>query len=406
MPSTFTWLDYAEQDRQRMLDVIALLGEHDTRDELGIGTIRDTLAELLFPGINTIQTRARYFLFIPWMYRQLEQARVPSRLIADRARTLDIVLINMLKTTDEKGVFGRNAGASLKRFPSSVYWHGLRRWGIRIYEGAQPDYYRWVDRYYRELDNRATRSGSEYEEQDPQSPNWHAGIPSEPAGFPNVSTFALSYGEAEYLRERILASVPGTVLAFLVDCPPSGFEVTYVWQHPQIHRMPEPLLKQVMYARDFSMIMHGAALLYNLMLAELADNQLRIDGYRARLQEWGEQIAHQTPGLLTSDRDSFWKTICAENQQIPIRSRLFCDQWMDLIQRLLGDDLASDVSARDLIAGREQFLKRGQARLTNRRALEMWNGAAGVGQMNYRWPNAQTILDDIYEGLSQEAQNA
>ncbi len=40
------------------MEVIDLFGEDDTRDELGLGTIRDGFADLLFPGTSTIQTRA------------------------------------------------------------------------------------------------------------------------------------------------------------------------------------------------------------------------------------------------------------------------------------------------------------------------------------------------------------
>ncbi len=36
MNSFFSWLDYSEQDRQKMLDAIELFGERTTRDELGI----------------------------------------------------------------------------------------------------------------------------------------------------------------------------------------------------------------------------------------------------------------------------------------------------------------------------------------------------------------------------------
>lgn len=38
--SSFGWLDYSEHDRRRTLDVIDLFREKDTRDELGIGTVR------------------------------------------------------------------------------------------------------------------------------------------------------------------------------------------------------------------------------------------------------------------------------------------------------------------------------------------------------------------------------
>ena len=49
------------------------LNEPGTLDELGIGPIRDTIADTLFPGTSTIQTRARYFLFIPWILQKAEE---------------------------------------------------------------------------------------------------------------------------------------------------------------------------------------------------------------------------------------------------------------------------------------------------------------------------------------------
>ena len=96
MPSSFAWLDYSEDERQRMLDAVDLFKEKGTRDEMGIGSVRDAFADLFFPGTSTIQTRARYFLFVPWVYLQLEQRRVPSSEIAWRARDMEIGLIDAL----------------------------------------------------------------------------------------------------------------------------------------------------------------------------------------------------------------------------------------------------------------------------------------------------------------------
>lgn len=59
--SAFVWLDYSERERRKMLDVVDLFREHDTRDELGVGSVRDAFADMLFPGASTIMTRARYF---------------------------------------------------------------------------------------------------------------------------------------------------------------------------------------------------------------------------------------------------------------------------------------------------------------------------------------------------------
>jgi hypothetical protein len=46
MMSAFVWLDSSERDRRKMLDVVDLFREHDTRDELGVGSVRDAFADI------------------------------------------------------------------------------------------------------------------------------------------------------------------------------------------------------------------------------------------------------------------------------------------------------------------------------------------------------------------------
>jgi hypothetical protein len=130
--SSFGWLAHDDGERRRMMEVIDLFRERGTLDELGIGTIRDTFAEHFFPGTSTIQTRARYFLFIPWMYRQLEEERVPSSRAGRRARELHTQLVTSLKKGGvgaSAGLIGIDAGDALQRLPSAIYWYGLGRWG-------------------------------------------------------------------------------------------------------------------------------------------------------------------------------------------------------------------------------------------------------------------------------------
>src|SRR6476620_7017998 len=111
--SVFGWLDHDEGERRRMLEVINLFRDKGTLDELGIGTIRDTIAERLFPGTSTIQTRARYFLFIPWLYSQIERERVPSKQANAHARRLQWRLVQALRAGGEgssAGLIGIEAG--------------------------------------------------------------------------------------------------------------------------------------------------------------------------------------------------------------------------------------------------------------------------------------------------------
>ena len=90
--SAFVWLDYSERERRRMLDVVDLFREHDTRDELGIGSVRDAFADMLFPGTSTIMTRA-IFLLVPWTYQRLERLHVRPAEMAARARQAELNLV-------------------------------------------------------------------------------------------------------------------------------------------------------------------------------------------------------------------------------------------------------------------------------------------------------------------------
>jgi len=38
--SEIAWLDFSDQQRRKMMEVVALFKEQDTRDELGLGSIR------------------------------------------------------------------------------------------------------------------------------------------------------------------------------------------------------------------------------------------------------------------------------------------------------------------------------------------------------------------------------
>lgn len=132
MGSVLTWLDFSEHERRKALDVVDLFREKDTRDERGVGMVRDALADLLFPGTCTIQTRARYFLFVPWLYKRLERQKSSVPDAARLARRAELNLIDALADSGETdGVIGIEARQTLKRLPSNVYWQGLAVGGYR-----------------------------------------------------------------------------------------------------------------------------------------------------------------------------------------------------------------------------------------------------------------------------------
>ena len=401
--SFFSWLDYSEHEKRKMLDLVDLFREPDTRDELGIGTVRDAFADLLFPGTSTIQRRARYFLFVPWIYLDLERRKVSASNIAETARKKEIALIDVLAESDDsEGTIGILARKALKRLPSNVYWQGLGVWGIRLFPGSQDQYHRSLDGFYA---SGAQRDKQSIEEQGDEriSRNWHAGIPPPPNDFPKRASFKLTRIEAVYLRERIMTRAPETLLAFLADRGLIAKRVDFPWQHHQFAEFTDRILEQLEHARNFSDVIYGAALLYNLMLAEQTGSDELLSYYQGEFRFWVDNIRERDQPLSKWNRIRFWQVVTSGGAIIPMLTRMFVDNWLNLV--LTGDivNLIENSKARGLIRGRETQLKRGLARLENRRALELWSGAAGAERLNYRWPVAQTIVADILNGLSNQA---
>jgi hypothetical protein len=71
--SALGWVDFSSEHREKVKSVIDLLSTPGVIDELGIGVIRDSFSDSLFPGISTIQTRAKYFLTVPRISKDYEK---------------------------------------------------------------------------------------------------------------------------------------------------------------------------------------------------------------------------------------------------------------------------------------------------------------------------------------------
>ncbi len=371
-----------------MLDVVNLFREQDTRDELGTGTIRDGLADMLFPGTSTVQTRARYFLFIGWMYRQLEERTLNSGEVGRLARREEIRLIDVLADSDDpEGTIGIQARARLERLASNIYWQGLGSWGIRLYPGSQEQYHRAIATGLFAGDDEGVRGASS---------GWHSGLPAPPGGFPNDVSMALTEEEGAYLSERIISHHPTTLLAWLVAHGRREDWVEFVWEHPQLDEFPARQTELISHARIFSEVFHGAALLYNLMLAEMTAREDWASGYRLRLADWGSVIAAREDELQSWSLKRFWEILDSGHVRYSRAARYqYVEPWVGLVRQEGAAAIESSAAARALVRTREAVVKRGRARLTNPGARALWQGESGTRQLSFRWPTAQTQIDDI-----------
>lgn len=303
-------------------------------------------------------------------------------------------MVQPLLDHHEEGVFGALAGSGLKRLPSSVYWAGLGEWGIRRYPGSQGEYHRIVGLFYARRDRSRQREDDDIDA-DPSAHTWHPRLPKAPDGFPSKITLLLTAEEASFLRDRIVTSCKGSLLAWLVL---NGREDTAAepWLHHQLIDFPQASHAVLDHARLLTDIVEGAARVYNLALAEVRKDEELAASHRDALADWQQRC--DLAGIRGWSLPDFWHETMGLRHAITHPTRRFVEAWVDRVRATDGD-VADDPQGRRLIEERERNLKGPRSRFGNRGALAQWGGSSGVGRLVYRWPTARRFLADLLPAL-------
>lgn len=419
LKSSLSWIDNDKEARGKVLELLSHFNEKDSRDELGIGSIRDRISDLLFPGTSTIQTRLRYFFFIPWLYQEAEKKHLNDneslKIIDQLERNL---ITSLMQSDDLDGVFGKTSGITLKRLPSSVYWSGLEKWGIKSKNCLQTEYFF----YAKKLENKRAQlekeiahlqkrndDYSEFQIEKNKSSIWHFSLPKPPKDFPNSVNLKVTDEEAGFIKEQLRCHCGESLLAYLALNSHYSQDVTVPWEHPQFENFDVETQKLLKHAEFFSVIIHGAYLLYNLLLADLSENKKVYQEYKNKLHEWYQKLYSRDSKVFHLDNwfiDDFWITIekrknsYAEPISINRTTKIFIESWVSILQ-LKDSKFYKLNKVKKLIIEREKHLKGARSRFTNKKALEQWGGAAGVNELRYRWPTAKQFLKDlsVVEGI-------
>ncbi len=389
--SSLAWIDFDEAERQRAQRIMALFQERETRDELGLGGIRDSIADHLFPGTSTIQTRLRYMLFVPWLFQMLEGSSAGADQLASEARALENQLANALKAGGESnGIIGRDAGAALQRLPSSVYWAGLGTWGIRLFQGSTDNLFSSMRHLQRARHRVRESEGSASEAQALQI--WTPTLPARPPDLLESTRFKLSIEEAQFIIDRLVGDQPNSLLAFLARSGSGEAECDNIWEHPNLAEFPDDARTLVRHGEVFSSVMHGASLLYNLLLSRLRDRAEWIEKYEVRFDDW--QASLDMAAIRAWSLDAFWATIDHPAHSIRPAAKRFVAEWLGLLTSGSVIDSAHTPATR-LVQDRERRLKTNQSRFANRAVRDRWTGASGVEPFSFRWAQAKSHLRDL-----------
>lgn len=132
------WIDFSIRDRERVKQIIERIRPEGQLDELGVGYLRDNISNLLFPGVSTIQTRAKYFFIVPYIL--LDYVRSPKNKNArntllnhlqDQEHKIKNLLKDKYNGQNKTGIIGITLSENkrVKRNPSEIYWTGLNTFG-------------------------------------------------------------------------------------------------------------------------------------------------------------------------------------------------------------------------------------------------------------------------------------
>ena len=375
--STIAWIDFDRAERDRINKILDLFNSPDARDELGLGTIRDTLSDSMFPGVSAVQTRLRYMLFIPWIFKSA--VKLPRDKRIGHVRKLEVKLIESLQAGGEtKGIIGSTVLGKLKRPPYDIYWTGLRKLDILVDEG----------------------SPNEILMKDKLNDSWSPSLPEQPPELFDRTTFSLSRAEADFFCAKLESEASGSLWAELAQYGKSK-ECLHVWDHPRRHMWSKGNKTIIYHAELFARTMHGAALLYNLMLAEKSaeihkfedcNSESLVECYSGKLTSWECDV----PVAEIDDWDisELWTLTTGPSHSINIQAIDFVKAWRDIVIRHKGK-VTNCADARSLISARENGQKGSQARLRNDEALRAWGGASGANILTFRWDVAQDHMMDL-----------
>jgi hypothetical protein len=361
------------------------------RDEIGFLTIHQRYADHFFPGTSVLHTRARYAIFVPWLFEDLAGLTGPA---AERAlRERERVLAGRLRDAGESQVIGsRVFPKPSSQPPSTVYWNALAVWGVlrpRL-DG------RTISRAHA---HRLLKSVSAATDDDGQpllgfDPPF-VPLPERPDGWRDGSiTLRLTAAEATFLRGR-LAQLRGTgghelsLLARLVRteaASPAG-----MWAD-EIRAIAGPDRAQLTRAQQAAKLAGVGRAVYDALLEQTVEADDKREASTRHRDHLASTAAEYGTVAAKLDVDALEADIGA----LPSKLRAVVTATKEWIASKSTDPrplfrVYAAAEARKGPRARLPLTPNGRAR-----RLEWANDEHGLaGPLHYRWEQVSTLLNDL-----------
>lgn len=389
------WIDFSEKEREKVLDVVNLLTEEGAVDELGIGIIRDSFANLFFPGTSTIQTRAKYFLIVPYILKKVEEGKYGNR-PQDILRKIDEeerkCALKLLEN-DKEGVIGARVLPHrwVARSPSNIYWNGIKTLKIFNDDSLSISEYVKLVCYLRKQKDTIKLGNRNDDTEDNDRDDKDAGDVDGFSFWNLPDTYYSNWRdnlriqllpeEAAFLKRQIIKEHSSSLFAFIlknrIDVNKyNSFNALYESIKDSV---PEELRKDMWMAYEFNRFIQIAFTQFNLIVSAERNGRA--------LDKWNTIKGYLKEYALI-DLEAIYVRFKITNY--PLRT---------FLNSLKSAALAEDIDKiRQIIIKRENNLK-GKARAKVNRVGEFDENAwIGIEYLDYRFSDAKRIINDIYEG--------
>lgn len=387
------WIDFSKNERNKVLNVLDLLGDEGVLDELGISTIRDGFSDLLFPGTSTIQTRAKYFLIVPYALKELEfndDFRPYNLNKSFESMEEKCAHILYEKNPQELGIIGRNAilqNSWVKRPPSNIYLAGLRTYGIFNFKSIA-NYIKFISSQKQEKRD-SSNLGNNIDNSEGSQDDAKAGlnqysyllnIPTYEKGWMDNLDIKLTYDEGQFLKDQIMTNCKDSMLAFILKKDMGEIlEFESINELESImFKFPKQIRNDYRVAISFSKFVFVLRVIYNLIVS---------DNKNHKAIRYFNDFENDLERISDINFTDIFIRLNIRNDKL----KTFLEISKQLMQNGDIDGLKNH------IINREIYLKgRNRARLCHPGEFNPNFWFAGE-QLNYRFGNIKVILGDIFE---------
>lgn len=408
------WIDFSREDRDKVKRIMAAIRPEGQLDELGVGRVRDALANKLFPGLSTIQTRAKYFFIVPYIIREYislpaseRKKTKPELYLENKQHEIKNRLRELYKGKENTGIIGVTLSEQSKivRPPSVIYWVGIQTFRCMQTNGLSISSYLRNLHYLNPLENTYNEDKSDIKDDADAicdgtynsilvprvHPDWKEQIDIEltktEAQFLKA---ALSEKKNPYLTNSVLSEIFLNNSLLELFCQEKNFQEFA----RKAVRLPDisPILKaDLILAHDFSYLIHGAHILYNHMLQEHFFKEQYDSSFLLQFRQWLNELK------TTLIHFSGFQI----NALRHLAGYDFFDLWWKYVNEAFHAPDATLPKMEELIRQRERISKNKKARLQNSRETnpDMKPGKwIGLQLLSFRYGNAKRIIDDIING--------